>query len=62
LSHEAIAEVEAKKPPWVVTPPFAQPGPEERDEWKVYLTSHYTLEWANAGWGLFRRVERSALP
>jgi hypothetical protein len=62
LSHEAIAEVEAKKAPCIVTPPFEQPGPEERDEWKVYLISHYTLEWANAGWGLFRRIDRSSLP
>ena len=61
LSHDAIAEVESKQVPWIVTPPFEQPGPEERDEWKLYLTSRYTLEWANPGWGLWRRAQGSAL-
>ena len=56
LSHDAILEVESKQVPWIVTPPFEQPGPDERDEWKLYLTSRYTLDWANPAWGLWRRV------
>ncbi len=55
LSHDAIAEVEAKKVAWIVTPPFDPPAPGEQDEWKTYLVGRYSLEWANPDWGLWRR-------
>ena len=61
MSHDAILEVDAEQVPWIVTPPFAQPGPNESDEWKLYLTSRYTLEWANPRWGLWRRTVAATL-
>lgn len=61
MSRGAIAEVESKQVPWIVTPPFAEPGPDERDPWKLYLTSRYALVWANPGWGLWQRAPSSPL-
>jgi hypothetical protein len=55
-SHEAIAEVEEKKVAWIVTPVFDPPAEGEHDEWKDYLTGRYRLEWANPGWGLWKRA------
>ncbi len=53
--HGAVSEVEEKRVPWIVTPAFDPPAPGEHDEWKDYLTSRYRLEWANEGWGLWKR-------
>jgi hypothetical protein len=62
MSHGAILEVDAEQVPWIVTPPLQPPGPNESDEWKLYLTSRYTLEWANPRWGLWRRTQASSVP
>jgi hypothetical protein len=51
----AIAEVEDKKVPWIVTPAFDPPAPGQVDAWKDYIGSHYQVVWANAGWGLWKR-------
>ena len=55
-AHDAIAEVEEKKVPWIVTPVFDPPTEGQQDEWKNYLVGRYRLEWANAGWGLWKRT------
>jgi hypothetical protein len=54
--HDAVAEVETKRIPWIVTPPVDPPLPGEQNEWKSYLTTHYTVVWANPAWGLWRRT------
>jgi len=51
----AIAEVERKAVAWIVTPAFDPPVPGKPDAWKDYLVANYRLEWANPGWGLWRR-------
>jgi hypothetical protein len=55
-THDAIAEVEAKRVPWIVTPVFEPPSEAHPDEWKTYLTGRYELDWANPGWGLWKRT------
>jgi hypothetical protein len=54
--HGAIAEIEAKRVPWIVTPAFDPPAPGEQNEWKDYIVGKYRLDWANAGWGLWKRT------
>lgn len=54
-AHDAIAEVDAKRVAWIVTPAFDPPAEGHPDEWKDYLVGHYRMAWANAGWGLWQR-------
>lgn len=54
--HDAIAEIAAKNVTWIVTPSFPEPKPDERDEWKLFLIRNYELDWANPGWGLWKRA------